>query len=271
MHSNFFIFRQRLLTLAAIITSIYFYGEYANCDDGIQKIQKRGEIRLALESMFTGENLLSWRDGKSGEYRGLEIDLAKLIAKELGLRLTFVPTKWDRIREAVASGRADIGLQQLFIPTSPVESELWSVPYMTVGLAKVTKAGSSFQGTGFAKSEVVAVLNDDPVIKYLAERGVKTPRVFDSEARMIECVKAGICNSAVSDRPLLLARVKNSTGPLSISGQDLAGSEGRYGVLLNRDQHGLKKSVDRAIEKWRSSESIQAQAIKYGIKKNSFQ
>ena len=45
---------------------------------------------------------------KNGEFVGFEIDVAKRLAKDLGVELQLVPTKWAGIIPALMAGKFDV-------------------------------------------------------------------------------------------------------------------------------------------------------------------
>ena len=55
----------------------------------IDKVMRKGTLRVGLSSF------VPWAmQDKKGEWIGFEIDVAKQLAEDMGVKIEFVPTKW---------------------------------------------------------------------------------------------------------------------------------------------------------------------------------
>ncbi|MBA4285483.1 MAG: amino acid ABC transporter substrate-binding protein, partial [Xanthomonadaceae bacterium] len=59
----------------------------------LNQVLKRGELRVGLEAGYLPFEM---RD-KRGEIIGFDVDLAKLMARYMGVKVSFVNTQWDGI------------------------------------------------------------------------------------------------------------------------------------------------------------------------------
>jgi polar amino acid transport system substrate-binding protein len=93
-------------------------------------IRNAGILRVAI----TRFNLpaFHWREGDS--YAGPEADLARQIASALGVRIIFVDdaASFDAVVDAVAAGRADIGISKLSQTYYRMLRVRFSNPYLTL-------------------------------------------------------------------------------------------------------------------------------------------
>jgi polar amino acid transport system substrate-binding protein len=56
----------------------------------IEKILRSGKMRVGMSTF------VPWAmQSKTGEWIGFEIDVARRLAKDMGVEIEFVPTKWD--------------------------------------------------------------------------------------------------------------------------------------------------------------------------------
>ena len=69
----------------------------------IDQIIKRGQLNVGMATFVPW----AMRD-KKGELIGFEIDVAKELAKDLGVEANFVPTAWDGIIPALIAGKFDV-------------------------------------------------------------------------------------------------------------------------------------------------------------------
>ncbi|GJJ00711.1 hypothetical protein RugamoR64_12490 [Duganella rhizosphaerae] len=99
----------------------------------IARIVTRGELVVA---MLAADNP-PFFSVKNGELAGTDVDLARLIGKELGVPVRFdrSPKTFDGVADAVAVGQADLGISRLARTLKRGQSVHFSVAYMRLGHA----------------------------------------------------------------------------------------------------------------------------------------
>jgi ABC-type amino acid transport substrate-binding protein len=97
----------------------------------IQKIKDRGHLIVAMHSIDQIPYVMSDSNGKLS---GNDVDLARAIADELKVGITFDRTAktFNEIVDIVASGKADIGLSTLSRTLARAEKVRFSNPYAVV-------------------------------------------------------------------------------------------------------------------------------------------
>ena len=99
---------KRFLTTATTFFAAALLGfalvKPAAAQDGtIDQIIKRGQLNVGMATF------VPWAmRNKKGELIGFEIDVAKELAKDLGVEANFVPTAWDGIIPALIAGKFDV-------------------------------------------------------------------------------------------------------------------------------------------------------------------
>jgi ABC-type amino acid transport substrate-binding protein len=109
-------------------------------DDGrllapdIARIINRGEL---VVSMMNADNPPFFSINKKGELVGTDVDLSKLIAKELGVPVRFDRSAktFDGVAEVVAAGQADLGISRLARTLKRGQMVHFSSTYMRLGHA----------------------------------------------------------------------------------------------------------------------------------------
>ncbi len=74
---------------------------------------------------------------EQGEIKGFDIDLAKLIAKELGKKAVFDNMQFSSILPALSAGQADIAISTITITEDRKKNFDFSSPYYFEGMAAV--------------------------------------------------------------------------------------------------------------------------------------
>jgi cyclohexadienyl dehydratase len=88
------------ILLAAVASLAMAQGE-----SRLHKILKSGELRVGT----TGDwNPMTLRDPATNKYKGYDIDVMTELAKDLGVRLVFVPTEWKTLINGIVSDKYDI-------------------------------------------------------------------------------------------------------------------------------------------------------------------
>ena len=72
---------------------------------GLQDILERGTLRVGTTGDF---NPFSFKDPRTGEYSGHDIELVTKLAEDMGVRIEFVATDWRNLVSGVAAGKYDI-------------------------------------------------------------------------------------------------------------------------------------------------------------------
>ena len=89
-----------LITLILILAAVT-----ANAESKLQKILKSGELRVGTTGDF---NPLSIKDPATNKYKGFDIDVMNELAKDIGVKVKFVPTEWKTIVSGITAKRYDI-------------------------------------------------------------------------------------------------------------------------------------------------------------------
>ena len=101
----------------------------------LERIQAQKLLRVC----YLPDNLpFAYFNGK-GDLVGLDIEMAHILARDLGVQLAFVPVERDRMTEQVNEGYCDIIMSGTVITPERAQAVAFSAPYMDVTLAFVVK------------------------------------------------------------------------------------------------------------------------------------
>ena len=77
----------------------------ANAESKLQIIKKNGELRVGT----TGDwDPMSMKDPATNKYKGFDIDVMRELAKDMGVKVKFVPAEWKTIVAGITADRYDI-------------------------------------------------------------------------------------------------------------------------------------------------------------------
>lgn len=105
----------------------------------LTQILRKKEMRIGLSGF------VPWAMAdKNGELIGFEVDVAKRVARDIGVKPVFVMTEWSGIIPALQTGKFDIIIGGMSITTERNLSVNFTIPYQYSGMSLVVnkKAGA---------------------------------------------------------------------------------------------------------------------------------
>ncbi|KXG10046.1 L-cystine-binding protein TcyA [Anoxybacillus sp. P3H1B] len=98
-----------------------------NSTDLLTKIKEDGELRIGTEGTYPPFTF----HGKNGELTGFDVEVAKEVAKRLGVKPVFMETQWDAMFAGLDAKRFDMIANQVGIRSDRQEKYDFSIPYTT--------------------------------------------------------------------------------------------------------------------------------------------
>lgn len=105
----------------------------------LNQILQRGELQVCMEP---GYMPFEMKD-KKGRIIGYDVDMAKRMAKEMGVKLKLLPTSWDGIIAALVTNKCDIIMSGMTITQQRNLKINFANPYVVVGQTILMKKGLS--------------------------------------------------------------------------------------------------------------------------------
>ena len=102
---------------------------FAYAGETIEAILKRGELRVGFEAGYLPFEMAN----KKGDFVGFDIDMAKEMAKAMGVKFVPVNTAWDGIIPALLTDKFDIIMSGMTITQERNLKVNFADPYIIVG------------------------------------------------------------------------------------------------------------------------------------------
>jgi polar amino acid transport system substrate-binding protein len=113
----------------------------------LEEIAQRGELRVACQTQGPPFSFMD----KNGKRTGSSIELCEMLAKDMGVKVTFLDFDWDGLIPALLSKKADI-LAADMTPTIKRAMKIgFSKPFMYTGSVVFVKADSPIKTPADAK------------------------------------------------------------------------------------------------------------------------
>jgi polar amino acid transport system substrate-binding protein len=170
-------------------------------ESAIEQIAKRGVMKVGMDVF------VPWAmKDKKGELIGFEIDIAKKLAKDMGIKIEFIPTKWSGIIPSLITGKFDVLIGGMTITTQRNMKVNFTRPYYYTeqGLMAHKKKAAGFKVSDFNRSDVTiaARLGSTAAIAAKQRFPKAKLRLFDDEPAAVQELRNGNVHAMVSAQPL---------------------------------------------------------------------
>lgn len=252
--------KKALLTVATVtLGSLAFTATtHAASSTVNSELTNKGELTIGVEGTYSP---YSYR--KNGKLTGFEVDLGKDIAKQMGLKAKFVPTKWDSLIAGLGSQKYDVVMNDITQTPERAKSYNFSTPYIKSRYALIVPTNSSIKNLNDIKEKKVVAgtgtNNADVVKKY---HGNLTPNGDFSSA--LAMVKQGRAQATVNSREAWYAYgKKNSTKGLKMIDVSSQQKPVKISALFNKKDTAVQKSYNKALRHLQSDGTVKKLSQKY--------
>ncbi len=168
----------------------------------IEKILKRGELRVGFESGYVPFEMTD----KKGNFIGFDMDFARRMAKEMGVKFVPVNTEWDGIIPALMTDKFDIIMGGMTITQERNLKINFADPYIVVGQsillnkkhAGKVKSYKDLNDPKYILTSRLGTTGEQAIKKYMPKATYKS---FQSEAEAGLEVINGKADALVYDLP----------------------------------------------------------------------
>lgn len=213
----------------------------------LDKIKKRGKLIIGVKDNLSP---LGFRD-RSGNLLGLEIDIARELAKELNMPIELVPLKNRDRLSSLQNNQVDLAIAQITVTTNRSRLVDFSLPYYTDSTIAIAKRGTTTQelrlplafGVLKNSSAIAAIQSQFPKAAIIGAR---------SYADGLDALLSGKVKTFVGDRTSLMQWLKEHPD-FAIIGQPLAVHSLAIALPRGLQHLDLRDRVFDVVEKWRKN------------------
>lgn len=216
---------------------------------GDKDTKEKPKYTVAFEATFAP---LEFRDEKTGEFTGFDIELIKAIGEVEGFDVELKDMGFDGIVSSVKTGNIDIGASGLTIDEDRLESVDFSTPYYKAGLSVVVRANEDkIKSVKDLKGKKIAVQIGTTGSKYAKTIEGANVTDFDQVTDALMEVKNGGADALVNDNPVNQYYVSKSKKDYKIVG-DILESE-YYGIAVKKGNTELLEKINNGLKKLKES------------------
>jgi polar amino acid transport system substrate-binding protein len=261
---------QKLLSLILALVLIFSLAACSVTTGKLKKIQSAGKLIVYTDPNFSPFEFL----GANQAIVGVDVEIAKEIAAELGVTVEFKEAVFDTIVMSIKGGKGDIALSGLTITEERRKSVDFSDPYIDSIQYLILSESSTIavmedlagQSVGVAAGYTGQLLMDDEVGDKGALGGTNTKvNVYNSAMEAALDVNTGRIAAVVMDEYVAKNLVANVAGlkaiELKYADGTLAAEE--YGVAIPKGNDDLLAVINTVIARLIAEEKIKGWVVSF--------
>ncbi|WP_312251171.1 transporter substrate-binding domain-containing protein [Streptococcus parasuis] len=228
--------------------------ELSNSDQ-VQEIIERGVLRVGVKQDVPN---FGYKNPDSGEFEGLEIDIARKIADELGVDIEFTPVTAQTRGPLLDNGQVDLVIATFTITEERKLLYNFTTPYYTDAVGFLVNKDSGIKTftdlngktIGVAQGSITRTLISELADKYgiavnFAELG--------SYPELSVSLRAHRTDAFSVDQSILSGYIGSKSELM-----DFSFSASDYGIVTKLSNKDLNNYLNSLVEKWTSDGSLQA-------------
>ncbi|GAB6157182.1 amino acid ABC transporter substrate-binding protein [Desulfotomaculum varum] len=207
-------------------------------------VKEKGVLVAGLDDTFAP---MGYRDEKTNELIGFDIDMAEELGKRLGVKIQWQPTQWDGVILALDSKRFDVIISGMTVTDERKKSINFSTPYINDGLVMVVKKGTTgFKTAEDLKGKVVgtqAGSSGEEAVKKM--QGLKEMKLYKTFPDAFNDLQIGRIPVVVVDAMTAGHYLGKRPGVFEVVGEQLTKEPMAIGI--RKADVELKEAIDKAI------------------------
>lgn len=251
--------KRSLMVAALLVTSSALASTVA-------EVKKKGVLILGTDPTFAPFEF----KGADGQIQGFDIDIARAVAKDLGVKLEIRAVGFGALMpQAVTSGRVDMAMSGITITAERAKVVAFSGPYYRSAQVFIVRGGNpgKFAWPADVKGKTIGV-QANTTGQFVANDVLK-PRgaalkVYDDFSAGLADVRAGRIAALIGDAPTVADLQRRLPGQFAKAGADLAAED--YGMVFKKGSD-LAAAANRTLARLRASGEYQALLNKWIVQK----
>lgn len=247
--------------------------------EDVQEIVDRGVLRVGVKNAVPG---FGYQDPLTGEYSGLEIDLANKIAEYLGVDVEFTTVTAATRGELLDSGDIDCVLATFTITDERKETWDFTTPYYTDAVTVLVEDSSGISSLSDLVGKTVGVSSGSTsareLVRAMVDKGLISGDNFDPDTFDATTWTEGVTFHQYDDYPTISTAL--SAGEVDAFCVDrsilaIYKTEGRsyiedefapqeYGIATTKGS-GLSEVCEELVTQWLSDGTIDGLIAEYGL------
>lgn len=213
-----------------------------------QKVKAAGKIRIGVKADQPG---LGLRDAATGNYRGFDIEIAKMVSASLGLtpdQIEYVETVSANREPFLQQGQVDMVVATYTINDKRKQVVSFAGPYYVAGQDLLVKQDNT-EITGpdtLAGKNVCSVDGSTPAQRITSDHPDAKLVTFDAYSKCVQALSSGSVDAVTTDDIILRGFAAQQPGQFKVVGKPF--SDEPYGIGLPKGDTAMQSAVNDALK-----------------------
>ena len=262
-----------LFPVLAILLMLPFFGQIsaltnstsdAQLEAGVQEIVDRGVLRVGVKQDLPN---FGYRDPESNQYSGMEVEIAKKVAAELGVDIEFTPVTAQTRGALLDNGQLDMVIATFTITEERKELYNFTTPYYTDAVGFLVRKDSKIQSSWDALDGLTIGVTQGSIQwglleEIAAEKGIELNfRELGSNSEVVVALAAHRVDAFSIDQSILSAFLGKTNELL-----DLQYQPSEYGIVTKKSNTDLATYLDGLVQDWTEDGTLQTIYDDFGLK-----
>jgi cystine transport system substrate-binding protein len=232
----------------------------ASAADLLDTVKARGTLRIAMEGTYPPFN---YKDKKTGQLTGYDVEVARLLASKLGLRPEFVSTEWSAILAGLGAGKYDVVVSQVGVTPKRLEAFDFSEPYTYSNPQLIVRNNerASYNSLADLKGKKVGVGQGTVFEQQLKGAPGIEIKSYPATPENLQDLAFGRIDAALNDSLMVAYLLKNSSLPIRAGSR--VGEVAHMAIPFRKGNPIFKAALNKAIAEAKADGSLKAISIKW--------
>ena len=232
----------------------------ASAADLLATVKHRGTLRIAMEGTYPPFN---FKDQKSGQLSGYDVDVARLIAAKMGLKAEFVATEWSAILAGLGAGKYDVIVSQVGITPKRQEAFDFSTPYTYSSPQLIVRKDekASYASLDSLKGKKLGVGQGSIFEQQAKAVAGITVKSYPAAPENLQDLASGRIDAALNDSLMVAYLLKNSALPIKAGPR--VGKVEQMGIPFAKGNPQFKAALDETLAEIAADGSLKAASVKW--------
>lgn len=206
----------------------------------LAEVKKAGKLTVATSPDFPPFESL-----EGNEVVGIELEIMKLVAKELGVEIEFVQMDFDSVLVGIQAAKYDCAMSGITVTPDREKNMLFTTPYYNAAQVIVVKEDSDIKGKADLKDKTVSVQTGTTAEEGCQAEKIKT-QGFNANADAKTALTTGKVDAWVVDNLTALQMVEDGDGLVVLEEKM---TDEPYAFAFAKGSEDLVEEINKTLEK----------------------
>jgi cystine transport system substrate-binding protein len=230
----------------------------ASASNSLRELQSSGTFRVGTEGTYAP---FTFHD-KSGQLTGFDVEIAKEIAKRIGVKPEFIEAKWDGLIAGLDSDRYDAVINEVSITPERQKKYDFSEPYIVSKASLIVRAdNTSIHSFADLKGKKSAHTLTSNYAKLASSYGAELVGT-DGFNQSLDLVLSGRADATINDS-LSYLDFKKHKPDANVKVAATEENAEKQGVILKKGKPELVQAINKALADIKKDGTYQRISLKY--------